>query len=111
MAGQNKNRADVHQPKGKRGRGRGREREIFFLMNPKVSNLSSNFHLCLFETESLYFVALAVLELYLVQAGLEITDPPASASQALGLKESATTPGKHQLLNSNILIPHNPKTY
>lgn len=26
MAGQNKNRADVHQPKGKRGRGRGRER-------------------------------------------------------------------------------------
>jgi hypothetical protein len=46
-----------------------------------------------FETGFLC-IALAVLELTLVdQAGLELRNPPASASRVLGLKASATTPG------------------
>jgi hypothetical protein len=46
-----------------------------------------------FETGFLC-VALAVLELTLLdQAGLELRNPPASASQVLGLKACATTPG------------------
>jgi hypothetical protein len=36
-------------------------------------------------------VALAVLELTLDQAGLELRDPSASASQVLGLKKGVTT--------------------
>jgi hypothetical protein len=32
------------------------------------------------------------------QAGLELRDPPASASQVLGLKACATTPGKDSFL-------------
>ena len=39
-------------------------------------------------------IALAVLELTFVdQAGLELRNPPASASRVLGLKACATTPG------------------
>jgi hypothetical protein len=38
-------------------------------------------------------MALAVLELTLDQAGLELRNPPASASRVLGLKACATTPG------------------
>jgi hypothetical protein len=45
-----------------------------------------------FETGFLC-VVLAVLELILDQAGLELRNPPASASQVLGLKACATTPG------------------
>jgi hypothetical protein len=32
------------------------------------------------------------------QAGLELRNPPASASQVLGLKACATTPGLHELV-------------
>jgi hypothetical protein len=45
-----------------------------------------------FETGFLC-IALAVLGLTLDQAGLELRNPPASASQVLGLKACATTPG------------------
>jgi hypothetical protein len=46
-----------------------------------------------FETGFLC-IALAVLELTFVdQAGLELRNPPASASRVLGLKACATTPG------------------
>ena len=34
------------------------------------------------------------------QAGLELGNPPASASQVLGLKACATTPSKHSFSNS-----------
>ena len=47
---------------------------------------------CFFETEFLCVALEPVLELALVnQAGLELRDPPASASSVLGLKEYATT--------------------
>jgi hypothetical protein len=50
-----------------------------------------------FETGFLC-VALAVLERHSVdQAGLELRNLPASASQVLGLKACATTPGKNYL--------------
>lgn len=39
-----------------------------------------------FETEFLCITALAVLELTLYQAGLNLRGPPASASRILGLK-------------------------
>jgi hypothetical protein len=45
---------------------------------------------CFSETGFLC-VALAVLELTLDQAGLELRNPSASASQVLGLKACATT--------------------
>jgi hypothetical protein len=49
------------------------------------------FCFCFFETGFLC-IALAVLELTLVdQAGLELRNPPASASRVLGLKVCATT--------------------
>jgi hypothetical protein len=51
------------------------------------------FFLVFFKTGFLC-VALAVLELHSVdQAGLELRNPPASASRVLGLKACATTPG------------------
>jgi hypothetical protein len=43
-----------------------------------------------FET-GFFCVALAVLELNLDQAGLELRNPPASASRVLGLKPCPTT--------------------
>jgi hypothetical protein len=44
---------------------------------------------CLFFETGFLCVALAVLD----QASLELRNPPASASQVLGLKVCATTPG------------------
>jgi hypothetical protein len=53
---------------------------------------------CFFKTGFLC-VALAVLELTFVdQAGLELRNLPASASQVLGLKAGTTTPGDKQFL-------------
>jgi hypothetical protein len=49
------------------------------------------------ETGFLLCVALAVLELTLNQAGLELRNPTASASQVLGLKVCATT-ARHRWL-------------
>ncbi len=51
---------------------------------------------CLFFETGFLCIALAVLELTLFwnsvdQAGLELRNPPASASQVLGLKVNATT--------------------
>jgi hypothetical protein len=48
---------------------------------------------CLFFETGFLCVALAVLELahFVDQAGLELRNPPASASQVLGLKACATT--------------------
>jgi hypothetical protein len=37
------------------------------------------------------------------QAGLEFRNPPASASQVLGLKAYATTPGFYLFLNKSLL--------
>jgi hypothetical protein len=55
-----------------------------------------------FKTGFLY-VALAVLELTLVdQAGLELRNPPASASQVLDLKVCAITPGLPRVLEKDI---------
>jgi hypothetical protein len=52
------------------------------------------FFFLVFETGFLC-IALAVLELTFVdQAGLELRNPPASASPVLGLKACATTPGQ-----------------
>jgi hypothetical protein len=54
---------------------------------------------CLFFKTGFLCAALAVLELTLFdQAGLELRDRPASASQVLGLKACATTPGLTKLL-------------
>jgi hypothetical protein len=48
-----------------------------------------------FET-GFFSIALAVLELNFVdQAGLELRNPPASASRVLGLKACATMPGSN----------------
>jgi hypothetical protein len=52
-----------------------------------------------FETGFLC-TALAVLELTLDQAVLKLRNPPASASQVLGLKACATTPGFRPVLKS-----------
>ena len=49
-------------------------------------------YLFLFFNTGFFCIALAVLELIFVdQAGLELRNPPASASQVLGLKVCATT--------------------
>jgi hypothetical protein len=56
-----------------------------------------NFFLLFFETGFLC-IALSVLELTVDQAGLELRNPPASASRVLGLKACATTPSQ-KLLN------------
>jgi hypothetical protein len=50
-----------------------------------------------FETGFLC-IALAVLAHSVDQDGLELKNPPASASQVLGLKAWATTPGPRRLL-------------
>jgi hypothetical protein len=59
-------------------------------------------YICLILKDILFFfffeigflcVALAVLELTVDQAGLELRNLPASASRVLGLKACATTPG------------------
>ena len=57
-----------------------------------------------FETEFLC-IALAVLELthFVDQAGLELRNPPASASQMLGLKVYATTPDLRKVCVSLLL--------
>ena len=57
-----------------------------------------------FETVFLC-VALAVLELSVDQAGLELRNSPVSASQVLGLKACATMPGMQksfQIIMSSI---------
>ena len=50
-------------------------------------------HSFFFSETGFLCVALAVLELTVDQAGLELRNPSASASQVLGLKVCATTPG------------------
>ena len=59
-----------------------------------------------FSPRQAFFVALEpVVELVLVdQAGLKLRDPPASASQVLGLKVCAPLPGLPCLLHSVILL-------
>ena len=62
---------------------------------------------CLFVCETGFLcVVLAVLELTLDQAGLELTDPPASASPSavLGLKAWATTASSTHIFLNHLLI-------
>jgi hypothetical protein len=56
-----------------------------------------------FETGFLC-IALAILELTLDQDGLELRNPPASASQVLGLKAVPPSPGSFEVLILVILI-------
>lgn len=56
-----------------------------------------------FETGS-HYVALACLELTVNQAGLKLTDLPASTSQVLGVKACATTPGWTQMDHGSFLL-------
>jgi hypothetical protein len=51
-------------------------------------------------------VALAVLELSVDQAGLELRNSPASASQVLGLKACTTMPGTVQNYKSHIELQY-----
>jgi hypothetical protein len=83
----------------------------FDLTVPEASQLVSFFFFFffwLFETRFLCIV-LAVLD-FVDQAGLELRNPPASASRVLGLKACATTPGSACLLTSpgvgiQVLVP------
>jgi hypothetical protein len=55
-----------------------------------------------FETGFLC-IALAVLELFVDQAGLELRNPPAFASRVLGLKACATTPDLHSSFYNKVI--------
>jgi hypothetical protein len=73
-----------------------KEQSVLLTAEPSLQSLTTVFcflffFFWFFETGFLC-VALAVLELT-YQAGLELRNPPASASQVLGLKVCATTPG------------------
>jgi hypothetical protein len=60
----------------------------------RILIFKGSFLFCFFFETGFLCVALAVLELNSVnQAGLELRNSPASASQLLGLKACATTPG------------------
>lgn len=72
--------------------------------NALLSVTLSIYVLIYFETGFLYVTALAVLKLFVDQAGLKLRDPSISVFRALGPKARATTPSFPVTLKAEAVI-------